>query len=261
MVWPTTQDGGLPMFRFVIGAATLVAVAGQITGQAAAADLRPRTYEPPPMMQPIPLGWTGFYLGGNVGGGWGQGDSDFSVGAAQFGKINNSLSGFLGGAQLGYNWQSGPMVYGLETDIQYSGLRGEVDSPTCPAAICGVALGAKYKQDVNWFGTVRGRVGYADAGWLAYLTGGYAYAHLETSATGTAGAVTANFSANDMRNGWTIGAGVELMLSQNWSAKLEYLHLDFGTDTSNLILPGLPTITDNASLTMEVVRAGVNYRF
>ncbi len=246
------------MRRFAMAAVTFVA----ITGSAAAADLRPRTYAPPPAVMPVMApSWSGFYLGGNLGGGWGNGDSDFSVAAGRFAGISNSLSGFIGGAQAGYNWQSGPMVYGLETDFQYSGLRGEVDAPTCPAALCGVALSATYKQDVTWFGTVRGRLGYADAGWLAYITGGYAYAQLETEATATAGAVTAIFSARDIRNGWTLGGGVEMMLAPNWSAKVEYLHLDFGSDTGNLILPGLPTITDSAGLTMEVVRAGVNYRF
>src|SRR5688572_3855514 len=138
------------MFRFAVGAATLVAVACQFTSHAAAADLGMRGYAPPPAMMPT---WTGFYIGGNAGGGWGSGDSTFSVPAGQFATINNSLSGFVGGGQLGYNWQSGPMVYGLETDFQYSGLTGELDSPTCPAGLCGVALSAKYKQDVAWFGT------------------------------------------------------------------------------------------------------------
>ena len=244
--------------RKFLGGTAIVLI---MTAGAAAADLGQRSYAPPVMMQPAPMGWSGFYLGANLGGGWGSGDSDFSVAGGQFATVNNSLSGFIGGAQIGYNWQMGPLIFGLETDFQYSGLRGEVDAPICPAALCGVALSATYKQDVTWFGTVRGRLGYADAGWLAYLTGGYAYAQLDTEATATAGAVTANFSANDIRGGWTLGGGVEMMLAPNWSAKVEYLHLDFGSDSGSLVLPGLPTITDNARLTMEVVRAGVNYRF
>ena len=99
------------------------------------------------------------------------------------------------------------------------------------------------------------------AGWLAYLTGGYAYAQIETQATGTAGAITATFTGKELKGGWTLGGGIEVMLASNWSARVEYLHLDFGSDTGSLIRPALPTITDNATLTMEVIRAGVNYRF
>jgi outer membrane immunogenic protein len=122
-------------------------------------------------------------------------------------------------------------------------------------------LTATYNQTVPWFGTVRGRLGVANAGWLVYATAGYAYARLETDAFAAAGPVSASFNHNEARNGWTAGGGIEVALAPQWSAKLEYLYLDFGRATTTWTLAGLPSIIDDARLTMNVVRAGVNFRF
>jgi len=114
---------------------------------------------------------------------------------------------------------------------------------------------------VTWFGTARGRIGYAAAGWLLYATGGYAYARVDTDASATAGPATATFTLRETRSGWTVGTGIEVEFAPRWSAKLEYLYFDFGRDTSSWVLTGLPTITDDAHLTMNVIRGGVNFRF
>jgi len=228
-------------------------------GTALAADLRPPLREP---AVPVPLpNWTGFYIGANAGGGMGVGHSDFSIsGGPVFASVNNSLSGAIGGGQVGYNWQSGSLVFGAETDFQASGLRGQIDTP-CAPGLCGLPLTASFGQEVTWFGTVRGRLGYAAAGWMIYGTGGFAYGQLDTDASATAGALTATFSARETLTGWTAGGGIEVALAPGWSAKVEYLYLDLGESNRTWLLTGLPAITDNTDLTMSVVRAGVNFRF
>jgi outer membrane immunogenic protein len=153
------------------------------------------------------------------------------------------------------------MVLGAEADFQLANLKGSLDAPPCPAAACGVALSARFSQKMPWFGTVRGRVGLASDGWMAYVTGGYAYARLETVATATAGPLTDTLTRNDMRSGWAAGAGVEVALISKWSAKLEYLHLDLGTKDGTFALTGLPVIHDSVRLNTNLVRAGVNFRF
>jgi len=227
---------------------------------ASAADLsRGPVYKGPSLVQAAP-GWEGFYIGGNIGGGWAGARADFSTTGPVFGTADNHMTGFAGGAQLGYNWQRGPLVAGLETDFQFANIDGSL-STSCPAAACGVPLSASYDQKVPWFGTVRGRLGYAQDGWLLYATGGYAYARLETNASATAGASTATLSQDNIHDGWTAGGGIEVALAPHWSLKAEYLYMDFGTKTTTWAVPGLPTLTDSTRLNMNVVRTGLNYRF
>jgi outer membrane immunogenic protein len=229
-----------------------------ICGNALAADLS----RPLPMLPAVPAlaGWSGFYLGLNAGGALANGRSDFSTGGIVFASATNSLSGALGGVQAGYNWQTGPMVLGVETDFQFTSLKGSLDAP-CSGGVCGVPLTATYTQKVPWFGTVRGRVGYASMGWLLYVTGGYTYARLDNDAFAAAGATSATFSLHETRSGWNVGGGAEVALAPGWSAKVEYLYLDLGHRTTIWAFTGLPTITDDRHFFMNVVRAGVNYRF
>jgi outer membrane immunogenic protein len=222
---------------------------------AMAADLsRPvfKPVPPPAMMQ----NWSGFYLGVNAGGGIGHGSSDLSVaGGPAIVTIDNSLTGAIGGGQVGFNWQAGAAVLGVEADFQASGVEGTLSAPCLPG------LCATYSQKTSWFGTARGRIGYAAAGWLLYATGGYATARLDTDANATAGPATATFTLRETRNGWTVGTGVEVEFAPRWSAKLEYLYLDFGRSTSSWVLPALPAVSDDARFNMNVMRGGVNYRF
>ena len=229
-------------------------------GAASAADFpRQPPYEPPPIVEPVPV-WAGFYVGGNIGGGWADATSDFSTSGPVFGTADNHMTGVAGGAQAGYNWQRGRLLLGAEADFQFANIDGSL-STNCPAGLCGVPLSASYEQKVPWFGTVRGRIGYAQDTWLVYATGGYAYARLETNATASAGGATASLSQDDTRNGWTVGGGIEVALTPHWSLKAEYLYMDFGSATTTWSVPGLPTLTDDTKLNMNVVRTGVNYRF
>jgi outer membrane immunogenic protein len=122
-------------------------------------------------------------------------------------------------------------------------------------------LVSPYDQKVTWFGTARGRLGVAGSGWLIYASAAYAYARLQTDPFASAGSVSALVRSNESRNGWTTGGGIEVAIAPSWSAKLEYLYLDLGHASTAIVFSGLPTISDNARFTMNVVRAGLNYRF
>src|SRR3954471_9488114 len=163
-----------------------VVLAG-ITASAQAADIPYGSRAPYTVNQPLNAwSWAGPYLGGNLGYAWGDID-------------NNAArpSGFLGGVQGGYNWQSGPLVFGLEADLQASGANGTF---------------AAWKFSNPWFGTVRGRVGYALDSVLFYGTGGLAFGELRAEAAG--------LSESHSSAGWTVGAGAEVGLAQNWTAKI-----------------------------------------
>jgi len=112
-----------------------------------------------------------------------------------------------------------------------------------------------------WFGTVRGRVGYASDTWLIYATGGYAYARFETDAFASAGGVAVNLSRNETRSGWTAGGGIEVALSRNWTARVEYLYLDFGKHDGTWGITGLPPVGDSTKVFTNVARGALNYRF
>jgi outer membrane immunogenic protein len=243
--------------RIIAGTALAYCMIG---GIAVAADMRA---PPPALAPPMPetSGWAGFYVGVNAGGGFGSANSDFSVGGGPtFASVELPLKGAIGGGQVGYNWQSGPMVLGGEADFQASSIKGGISTP-CVPPFCGLPLTASYNQELPWFGTVRGRIGYAQAGWLLYATGGYAYGRVDTSATATAGPLTAQLRTSETRNGWTVGGGAEMQLAPRWSVKLEYLYVDLGRQTDNYAFAGLPTLNDSRNVTFNVARAGVNFRF
>jgi outer membrane immunogenic protein len=242
----------------IISSVALVYVA--LSGIAIAADMRPPPAPPAAAPYERPA-WSGFYFGGNGGGGFGNADNDFRVaGGPTFASVSQSLKGALGGGQIGYNWQSGAWVLGVEADFQASSLKGHISTP-CLAPFCALPLTASYSQEVSWFGTVRGRIGYAQAGWLLYATGGYAYGRVETNASASAGALTASSNVNETDNGWTVGGGTEVMLLPQWSVKVEALYVDLGTKNTTYVFAGLPTINDSKHVTFSIARAGLNFRF
>jgi len=219
-------------------AAGCFAVGALMSAQcASAADLSvaPLYKAPPPAMAPA-YNWSGFYLGINGGGGWGHSNWDASAT-----RINTS--GGLVGGTAGYNWQLGNAVLGIEGDIDWANLKGTNTSTLCP-------LGCSTSD--TWLSTVRGRAGYAFGNVLPYVTGGLAVGDIRAATPGFVGAT--NTSA-----GWTAGAGLEVGLTGNWSAKAEYLYVDLGRFNCGVNCNGLPT--DNVSMHDNVVRAGVNYRF
>jgi outer membrane immunogenic protein len=227
-----------------------------------AADLPPAP--PGPAVYPSPAAyravanWSGFYVGGNIGIGLARDRSNFSVGGVPFATADTAVFGAVGGAQAGYNWQSGALVLGAEGDFDWSNLKGSINAQ---CATCLTVTNASLEHDVDWFGTARARIGYAADGWLAYATGGYAFGRVALKGTATGAGVNASLTQNATPSGWTIGGGAELALGPNWSARLEYLYVDLGTVNSTIVVPGAASLTDSARIQMNVVRAGVNYRF
>ncbi|MGY3033388.1 outer membrane immunogenic protein [Bradyrhizobium sp. USDA 4354] len=207
------------MKRFVVGAAALVAAGW--TASAEAADLNYGQRAPYTVNQPLnAYSWAGPYLGGNIGYEWGSVDNN-----------PTKPSGFVGGVQAGYNFQNGPWVFGVEGDIQATG----ADDTFAP-----------WKFSNPWFGTLRGRAGYAFSNVLFYGTAGLAFGELRGQTFG--------WTESHTTAGWTIGAGAEVGLAPNWSAKLEYLYIDLST--SQFAITGVSN-----GYSASVVRAGVNYRF
>jgi outer membrane immunogenic protein len=214
---------------------------------AQAADM-PRTNPAPSYKAPVeaPFSWTGFYFGLNGGYAWGRSswsDPLFTPGSGSF----NTSGGLLGG-QLGYNWQTGSVVLGIETDADWANIKGST------AGLGGVCLAdgagvCQTKQD--WFGTTRGRIGYAFGRLMPYVTAGAAYGDIK-ALEGTGNATQTKF-------GWTAGGGVEYSLDHNWSAKLEYLHIDLGTATLFSAAAGTPSLS--VPVTDDLVRAGINYHW
>ncbi len=213
----------------------IVAGALVVAQSATAADLSlaPLYKAPPAPATPL-HDWTGFYLGANGGGGWGH--SNWNATATGLG-----LSGGQVGGTAGYNKQLGNVVFGVEGDIDWSGLNGTSNAAGCPGC----------STSNTWLSTVRGRVGYSIDRFMPYVTGGLAAGDIRAAAPGFAG-------GNATNAGWTLGAGLEVALPGNWSAKAEYLRVDLGhfNCTGCAALP-----PDNVSLQENVFRAGVNYRF
>jgi outer membrane immunogenic protein len=204
------------MKKALLTAVSLVALG---MAPARAADLPARTYTKAPAAVAAVGNWTGFYLGA-IGG--------------------YAEKGGLAGGTVGYNWQTGALVLGLEADGAWSNAK---ESAT--------AFGITATDRVNDVGTVRGRVGYAFDQVLIYGTGGYAW--LDNKVTLSAGNVS--ISDNHVHNGWAAGAGVEVMFAPKWSVKAEYLYRSFASQ--NYFLGLVPSGT----LNMNSVQVGVNYHF
>ncbi len=217
-------------------AAACAALAAPQSAVAADLSVAPLYKAPPPPQIAQVYNWTGFYLGVNGGGGWGHSWWDANA-------TGINTSGGLAGGTAGYNWQFSNTVLGLEADIDWANLKGTTTSTLCPNGC---------STSDSWLSTVRGRAGYAFGNVLPYVTGGLAVGDIKATTPGFAGASSTNA-------GWTIGAGLEVALPGNWSAKAEYLHVDLGRFNCGLNCGVTPT--DNVSMHDNVVRAGVNYRF
>lgn len=233
-----------------------------LTQFAFAADLPVKA--PARVVAPAVYNWTGFYAGLNIGGSWGRQDNSLvsTTGVVAF-TNSDHIDGVIGGGQIGYNWQSNQWVFGLEADFQGSGQKGN-GSYFIPAVGGFLALvipstSIAYEDKLNWFGTVRGRVGYAFDRVLPYVTGGWAFGHGEINGTRITGAVNTAFSGSESYSGWTLGGGVEWAFANNWSAKVEYLYIDFGDGPTVPITTGVNNVS--GKMTDNIVRLGVNYKF
>lgn len=243
---------------------------------ASAADMRMRTKAPPIAVAPV-YSWTGFYVGGNIGYGWGNADTFFNPlpSAAQFVNLlpqtlSPNPSGVLGGVQAGYNWQAGRFVIGVETDIQGADIKGDVRvSPIIQNNNTPFPSGfLSAHQELDWLGTTRLRAGFTPVDrLLLYVTGGVAYGDVSDAATTDFRPVgTTQYLAafRHTKTGWTAGGGGEWAFAQNWSAKIEYLYIDLGNDFATVnAIPLLPPfqVAYTWKTQEQLVRFGVNYKF
>jgi outer membrane immunogenic protein len=292
------------MNRYIAGFVVAVGLCIGTGDVASAADIAPAApvYVKAPVA--IPYSWTGFYAGGNLGYGWGsanqslsvsESNEPFSAGLTQLLNTTTAgtLNGGIGGVQAGYNWQVGNFLLGLETDIQASGQRGN-NSFNGTIHTFGAGDNPVSVSDTSrleWFGTVRGRLGVTRDRWLVYATGGLAYGEFGESGNAQPAnpipqASNAPFlwDQSTMKAGWTIGAGVENAISANWSWKVEYLYVSLGHISANVSggvgttagfaencygapgggrcdgsNPGFGSMT--SKFTDSIARVGVNYKF
>ena len=208
------------MKKLLLASAAIVALGA---ASASAADLPTRKtmpYKAQPYAQVY--NWSGFYLGVNGGGGWGDSDS------------SNGFRGLVGGT-VGFNYQVSQAVFGLEGDIDWSDLRR---SGSCAGFSC--------EARNSWLSTVRGRLGYAFDRVMPYVTGGVAFGDIKTSVAGIG-------DSNVTKSGWTVGGGLEAAIAGPWTAKVEYLFVDLGSGDS--------PVGSSENFKTNIVRAGINYRF
>lgn len=235
--------------RVSTGGLVLAATAAVFVTGAQAADLPPAppmpTKAPPIAYAPKVFDWTGFYVGGHLGGGFSQSSWSDPITGVGNGTFNNF--GFLGGGQVGANVQFNRLVLGLEGDFSWTSLKASRHD----------SIGETLSTTVPWTSTITGRVGAAFDRLLVYGKGGLALAQDRSSLTDLGGHTATD---NLMRKGWTIGGGLEYAFDDHWSAKLEYDYLAFGTQAMTFTTP-MEIVRSNTSLNVQEVKAGVNFRF
>ena len=249
--------------RFLAAAAALI-----LTGASAnAADIARPVYKAPVVVPAF--NWSGFYIGGHVGWGWQHDEATlssispalpFSVLGSNF---NLERSGFLGGATVGVNWQpvGQPWVFGIEGDWSWASV-DESATVTFP-----LNIGITGNGQTNWYATAAGRLGYAWDRSLFYVKGGAAWMENEYSATVVVPFAGSTFTTNtfsNTRTGWMVGVGFEQAFYDNWSWKIEYNYMDFGSKNISLSTTAFGTTFTggvDVDTDIHVVKFGLNYRF
>ncbi len=259
-------------------------------GAASAADMPMKAMPAPIAAAPV-YNWTGFYVGLNLGGAWNDTQDDVfptgcfitsvtcglgpTVNPLRSDSVHLNGSGFTGGAQAGYNWQAANWVYGIEGDINYSGISdgSSINRPVLPP-LAGNFIHTE-SDKLNWFGTFRGRLGVTvTPSFLIYGTGGLAFGQVRSASTVAFTTTTDTYagSIDDTRFGWTAGGGGEWMIAPQWSIKAEYLFVDLGraSYTQVCTAPGICTSPPQVSAASyqtdlhvreHIARVGVNYHF
>jgi outer membrane immunogenic protein len=228
------------------------------TGVACAADLPAPLPAPPPrapaaFVAPQPYSWTGFYVGANAGGTFVNVNDTATITGTLLGNAtatsSGNATGAVAGGQLGFNYQIGPAVVGLEGDFDYS----SISKTSNTAGIISET------SKIQWLSTIRGRGGFAVDRLLVYATGGVAF--VPTSDLVTATGFGTIYSASSVNVGWTAGGGIEGALLDNWTIRAEYLYVrsNFSLNGGLALIGGNGNIT--GTISDNIVRAGFNFKY
>jgi outer membrane immunogenic protein len=234
------------MFGKILVAATAALAS---CGVAQAADIARPVYQAPPVV--VAYNWSGFYIGGNLGYGWGN-----QNGSALGLEASEGIDGWFAGGQIGWNWQApgSPWVWGFEVDSQF----GNIGIDRLFATRGNNAIGVW--SSLDYFGTARLRLGYAWDRVMFYGTGGLAWGTNEIGGSLLVNGTTFNNAGTSNSHvGWTLGAGFEWALIDNWTAKVEYLYLNLGNE--NYFPNTIAGLGFDADLDVHTVKVGLNYRF
>lgn len=231
--------------------ASMLAVAAAAIIPASAADMyrgEMGGYKDGPVYVPANT-WTGFYIGGHLGGAWGSEKTTDKDREGDVNLTNIDPHGVFGGGQIGYNWQHGNVVFGVEADL------GGMDLSNT------VHFGADFgvRQSGGLYGDVTGRLGYAFGPALVYAKGGFAYFNGQAELVQSPTAKGNTINPTDTFTGWTLGGGLEYALSPAWSVKAEYQHFDFGQEQSTVQAANNKVFHFGHDLTVDTVKAGINY--
>jgi outer membrane immunogenic protein len=252
------------MTRLLLGTIAAIGLMSMSAAQAADMPLK----APPRVAAPAPFSWSGFYIGAHVGGAWGTVESEipFDNGGV-FPVSSHTINGFVAGGQVGWNWQVNPwLVFGVEGQFSWTDLKGSTP--------CIVVF--KCTTEVNWVGTLAGRVGYTFDRTMLYVKAGVAWADSDYLIDLSLFPGVFSATASETRTGLMLGAGVEYAFLPNWSAKLEYNYMDFDTDNlgfaanlnigrcneeSSVAQVCRGTVNADVTQKIHLVKFGVNYRF
>jgi outer membrane immunogenic protein len=247
----TLRELGMKLLSGILGL-TLTSVLALASANAADMYVAPAAaggYKEGPAY--VAVDWAGFYAGVNGGYGWSQDDNQLANAKAQFGGL--SPSGGFGGGQIGYNWQGiwhPHLVLGIEADIQGAGIDDKVTFNN---------IGVTWGSNLDYFGTVRGRVGYAMDSTLVYFTGGFAYGGIKNQVTAPGGV---DFNIDRTATGYVLGGGIEYKFWRSWSVKAEYQYINLGKNDPTFDGVAFTSIggvdRDDA---FHTVRLGLNYHF
>ncbi|MDB5225359.1 MAG: hypothetical protein JWL87_311 [Candidatus Adlerbacteria bacterium] len=199
--------------------------------------------------------WEGFYIGATAGYGFGNTKQT----ATGFDLDSISTNGPLVGITAGANWMRGNIVWGFETDLNWAGFSGNSSIDRC--AGCIFTATSDIDTEAHWFGTTRGRLGYSMGSFLPYITAGIAYGGLTVTDRFSVGGYQSTTTEKHMAFGPAFGAGVEWAIGNDWSAKIEYLHIDLNGGSSSMTDSRGNSADYSTKLRENIVRAGLNFRF